>query len=163
MRDVSDAYRWAQTLPSTVREEFKSGEAKVAAFITTKRLNNPIVSAVPETRLTPTTLAPEHSRSAQDFQKALKDLQPELNQFDFAPTPPTPTATQTSSQTAQSVTITKVTTQQATQRSIPEELDSRSRAALQEIREGLNLSSDIEAIRVCIAMGHKHLKSLLGL
>ena len=41
-------------------------------------------------------------------------------------------------------------------------LDSRSLAMIQEVKNGLNLSSDAEALRALIALGYRGVKSLLG-
>jgi hypothetical protein len=227
-RDMSEAYKWLQTLPASVREELKSMEQVVSLYLRAKRLGGSITQQELEALSNTKKEAP---RNSQDFQKTLKELQYELQQFDMAPgqsaQPSGGTAGLAASAgttgTASTVSRAAGTQTQASGFTAPHagsqvtgssqaqasfqsqahagvpssvpssagaaskpmvenigtgagpgaqqaaaagplaalRLDPRSRHLLNEVREGLNLSSDIEVIRMSLVLAHKSLKDLL--
>lgn len=158
MRDVSEAYVWAQSLPQSTREELKSVELMVAAYLKAKRSGS--VSLPSEG---------DQSQSAQDFQKALKGLQTELDQFDFAPPGQTEENTSLKPVAPPVKPTSKPIPLRSSQPQNPQptgsenqnlKLDSRSMKTIQEIRTALNLSSDTEVIRMCLTLAQRALKNL---
>jgi hypothetical protein len=179
-RDMSEAYKWLQSLPPNIREEMKSMEQVVSLYLRAKRLGG----AVPggdELGQASKQAAHEAPKSSLDFQKALKGLKHELEQFDFAPNAQQPTLTpqQTApenQQQPQQQPPSPPAQQQVTpphQPSIADipahapnilsslRLDPKSRQIVNEVRDGLNLSSDMEVIRMSLILAHKKLKELL--
>src|SRR5262245_36974220 len=129
-RDIGEAYKWIQTLPPNVRDEMKTMEQMVLHYLRAKSMGN-LANFQLE----------QQTKKSQDFQKTLQSLKVEMDQFDPpAPQPPPPTAV------APSVTVSAPAQTQETSL----KLDSRSRQIVNEIKEGLNLSSDMEVIRMCL-------------
>jgi hypothetical protein len=178
-RDMSEAYKWLNTLPPNVRDEMKSMEQVVMLYIKAKRLGGGVPSKedIDSFRSqTQTTQAPDASKSSQEFQKTLKTLKTELDRFDFQPQsqptlsqeaskmlephPVQPSAPQTY-QPAQAVH--QEAEQPHTSHNILSALrmDPRSRQIVNEIREGLNLGSDNEVLRMSLVLAHKTLRDLL--
>ncbi|MCC6278355.1 MAG: hypothetical protein IT289_10625 [Oligoflexia bacterium] len=171
-RDVSEAYKWVQSVSPSVRESIKTVDQLVALYLKVKRFGG---AALDEFMLqqdgasrpeVPTP--PVQSKSAEDFQKTLKGLKAELEQFDFSPTPHQATAPQVASAESTAATAPTEPTNPAppqAPRTAPhpmsDHLDPRSRQIISEIKEHLNLSSDQEVVRMLIVLGAQRLKSLL--
>lgn len=188
---MSEAYKWLQTLPASVREDLKSMEQVVSLYLRAKRLGGQIPPQELEATLGAKKEAP--AKTPQDFQKTLKELQFELQQFDMGPgQTPGPQAMQqmplVAPQThtgvrgngpsvgagaaAQAAPIAPSGTESigpgagapqaaASGPLAALRLDPKSRHLINEIREGLNLSSDQEVIRMSLVLAHKSLKELL--
>jgi hypothetical protein len=172
-RDMSDAYKWLQSLPTSVREEMKSMEQVVALYLRAKRLGGAVPTKEDvDNHVTPSQ---ETSKSSQDFQKSLKSLRHELDQFDFAPSAQAPTNSHAESNGVQApspkapfAAPPKQGVQEMDSISHPHtpmptamRLDPRSRQLMNDIHEGLNLSSDVEVIRMSLVLAHKALVGLL--
>ena len=172
---MSEAYKWLQTLPPHIREEIKSMEQGVFLYLKTKRLGGGIPN-VEDLKSGAGPSTPQTPKASQEFQKNLKDLRVELAQFDFAPPqtnqpvnpqpqqqytghgfhqgqqqtvanpPPQPTV----SHYAAPPTPAPVPEDTAAQLFSAMRLDPRSRHIITEIRDGLNLSSDLEVIRLSL-------------
>src|SRR5258708_7430478 len=131
---MSEAYKWLQSLPPSIKDEMKSMEQVMSLYLRAKRLGGAIPSREDLGQFPPP--APkENVKSAQDFQKTLKNLSQELEFFDAPQTPtPKPAQAQPSAQptTHQENPILK--------------LDPKSRGLIHDIKEGFNLSSDVEVI-----------------
>jgi hypothetical protein len=156
-RDIGDAYKWSQSLPAPAREEMKTMEQMVYAYLKAKTqgaLNN-------------NNYQPDGIKKSVEFQKTLLNLKSELEQFDSAPAAPATPVSQayqnslgatTQSFANQSPTI---ETQRADFPKTELKLDSKSRQIIEDIREGLNLSSDMEVIRMSLVLAHKTVKNLI--
>lgn len=172
-RDMSDAYKWLHTLPPNVRDEMKSMEHVVVLYLKAKRLGVSIPSKEDLESLkvasnsAPPTIA-EPSKNSQEFQKTLKNLKTELDRFDFNPNsapqeitldvPKSPEATaqaQAPGPTAPAQHVEPPNILSALR------MDPRSRQIVSEIRDGLNLSSDIEVLRMSLVLAHKTLRDLV--
>lgn len=206
-RDVSEAYKWVLTVSPSVRDSIKTVDQLVALYLKVKRFGgsaleefmNTIESKAPA----PAQPAPQ-TKSAEDFQKTLKGLKVELDQFDFsnngaatasngsanhtvtpaqtstvAPQvlqnsqqqssiqiqqPPIAQHTATAQQTAQAPTP-NVQPQSVQTTTTPHiqaafALDARSKQIIHEIRESLNLGSDIEVIRMSLVLAESKLREL---
>ncbi|MBK9292888.1 MAG: hypothetical protein IPM57_00320 [Oligoflexia bacterium] len=139
-RDMSEAYKWLQTLPPPLRDEFKTAEELVLSYLKAKRmgsLNN---------------FQPEPTKKTAEFQKTLQNLKAEMDQFDFEPAPTTNVSNSASLQP-----------QQTNQPNILSQIkiDPKSRQIINDIRDGLNLSSDMEVVRMSLVLAHKSLKNLI--
>lgn len=160
-RDMSEAYKWLQSLPPTIREEMKSMEQVVSLYLRAKRFGGSVPTTDELNQAPKFHTETEAPKSSQDFQKALKGLKHELEQFDFAPSPQPPQAqapanTQTSNESAE-----PPLPPQSTPNILSSlRLDPKSRQIVNEVRESLNLSSDMEVIRMSLVLAHKKLKDL---
>lgn len=160
-RDMTEAYRWLQSLPPSIRDTMKSMEQVVSLYLQSKRLGGlpKDFQAAPNGASPSGNTANENSKSTQEFQKTLKSISHELQQFDFStegvidppPASVTPIPTPQALPKAQSPSgdINSL------------RFDPKSRQIINEIRETLNLSSDQEVIRVCLVLGQRALKDLL--
>ncbi len=168
-RDMSDAYKWLHTLPPNVRDEMKSMEHVVVLYLKAKRLGVSIPSKEDlESLKSATSGAPpsiaEPSKNSQEFQKTLKNLKTELDRFDFSPnSTPAPQEIQLEGPQAPIGTAPLATAVHADPPNILSALrmDPRSRQIVTEIRDGLNLSSDIEVLRMSLVLAHKTLRDLV--
>jgi len=203
-RDVSDAFRWSQTLPADVRDGIKSVEQMVWLFLRTKRLGGGIPTREDMNSYNQghgSSGQVEESKSSQEFQKTLKSLRQELDQFDPAVPGHVDFAREGTGRTvrppmdSQGGSVTKsvqptkqleleaqnqaghsfsqdsgsANTGSQTYNTSPHapnlltslRLDPKSRQIVGEIREGLNLSSDMEVIRMSLVLAHKRVKDLL--
>ncbi len=201
-RDMTEAYKWLQTLPPSAREELKTMDQVVSLYIRAKRLGVPLPSF--DQGSSSLANASENQKSSQDFHKTLKNLQVELQKFDdgsgaiavkppigtINPIPtqnstPIPSTSQGAQQGQLSMSLpllhqanSQITAPlpQSTQNVGTEDghshnshgnlltamrMDPKSRHIINELREGLNLSSDVEVIRMCLVLAHKSLKELI--
>lgn len=165
-RDISEAYKWLQTLPPPLRDEFKTAEELVLSYLKAKRmgsLNN---------------YQPEAPKKTAEFQKTLQNLKAEMDQFDFeAPAQQSPATAPHSTQApvqqaatspAPVPSVSNNQLQQAHQAQINQQnilsqikMDPKSRQIINDIRDGLNLSSDLEVVRMSLVLAHKSLKNLI--
>lgn len=111
--------------------------------------------------------------SIQNFKNELKSLAGMMGEFEIVETPgPTPSVRMRSHQpempTSQSVAAAPSVSAAASVSAAPQSaaiflqnLDERSVAVVQEVRSRLNLSSESEALRLLIAVGHGQLKNLM--
>lgn len=148
-RDMRDAYNWVQTLPPAVRDSLKTMEQVVAFYLQSKRMGTtPQINGSAEI---------PGQQTAQDFRRSLKTLQTELEQFDFSgpekpQLPQEPVIERNSASPRPAV------------KSSPEplKLDTKSQQVIDEVRESLNLSSDMEVIRMSLMLAHKKFKDILS-
>jgi hypothetical protein len=184
-RDMSEAYKWLQTLPASVREEIKSMEQVVSLYLRAKRLGGalPTREEVSSYVLPRQEAVLENSKSGQEFQKTLKNLKHELEQFDFAggnggpegqiplskmpslenfAAPQQASHLATAAQNSQPQLVLPPVANNAANNVVAAlRLDPRSRQIVNDIRENLNLSSDVEVIRMSLVLAHRTLKDLL--
>jgi hypothetical protein len=113
--------------------------------------------------------------SIQNFKNELKSLAGMMGEFEIVETSgPTPSVRMRSYQTeAPASSVTSSTSSTTSISATPsasaapqstallENLDGRSVAVVQEVRSRLNLSSESEALRLLIAVGHGQLKNLM--
>jgi hypothetical protein len=112
-------------------------------------------------------------KKSQDFQKTLQNLKAEMEQFEpsQAPqivhqTPPQQVAPQQVSPAQNmgtgAMAYPPIGPHHDTQHLLGAlKLDPKSRQILNEVREGLNLSSDAEVIRMCLVLAHKTIRGLI--
>lgn len=111
--------------------------------------------------------------SIQNFKNELKSLAGLMGELDKPqrqdpPPPPAPASAPTTSIQSLQTTQTVVQATQLTSTishgslQLHQQLDDVSLGIIQEVREELNLSSDLEALRVLIKMGHKKTKSIFN-
>jgi hypothetical protein len=162
----------------------KSMEQVVSLYLRAKRLGagNPTQEQMNQ--------KPPTTKSSQEFQRSLKDLQHELEQFDLGPDPSATSQAKMADELSeekdqvhiqegqhehmqgQSKVQVQVQVQTPTQ-SQPHAArsentlasilkDPKSSTILKEIREGLNLSSDVEVIRMSLVLAYRELRSLLN-
>jgi len=103
--------------------------------------------------------------SIQNFKNELKSLAGMMGEFEIVETSsgPAPSVRMRSSSAAPSPASTAPSVSAAPQMNSTslENMDERSLAAIQEVRSRLNLSSESEALRLLIAVGHGQLKNLM--
>ena len=149
-RDVADAYKWLQTLPQPVRDEMKTAEQMVLNYLKAKTLGQLANYQFQESQK-------ESQKKSQEFHKTLQTLKTEMDQFDTQINVPTQQQqTVHQQQPAQS--------QPMPQPQVPPQtlkMDPKSRQIINDIREGLNLSTDMEVIRMSLVLAHKAVKNLL--
>jgi len=177
-RDMSDAYRWLHTLPPNIRDEMKSMEQVVVMYLKAKRLGIPVPTKedLDNLRLATSTPPPpsiaEPSKNSLEFQKTLKNLKTELDRFDFNSPPPPPQEIPLEGGKPQEPTPQYQNHHQGNGVNPPPiaetpnilstlRMDPKSRQIVTEIRDGLNLSSDIEVLRMSLVLAHKMLRDLV--
>ena len=154
-RDISEAYKWLQTLPPSIREEMKTMEHMVLNYLRAKSMG------------TLTNFTVQSAPAKPEIQKTLQNLKAEMDQFDFSPasqvTQPQPTAAPAQQQ-ASVLTPSPTPVEPAAIQNILStiKMDPKSRQIMNEIREGLNLSTDLEVVRMCLVVAHKSIKNLLA-
>lgn len=151
-------------------------EQVVSLYLRAKRQGGALPTKEELEAYVPPTASPtlEHSKSSIEFQKTLKNLRHELEQFDFAGNPLPQAPIQTPGPSSHAVhqassphhaphptTENTGATSNAAHLLAALRLDPRSRQIVHEIREGLNLSSEVEVIRMSLVLAHKNLKELL--
>ncbi len=171
-RDIGEAYKWIQTLPPHVREELKTMEQMVLNYLRAKSMGT-LDKFQPDAQ----------TKKSHDFQKTLQNLRAEMEQFDppevvpqaqphYEATQPVnpnvfPQAQQQQQGQAMQVQVQMQSQQAQQQTPSPAQLlnslklDPKSRQILNEIRDGLNLSSDAEVIRMCLVVAYKTIKNLI--
>jgi hypothetical protein len=159
-RDTTEAYKWLQTLPPSVKDEMKSMEQVVSLYLRAKRLGGGVPTSEELNVKNGATKNPE------DFQKSLKDIQMELEKFNLGPDPSATSQAKVAHDLAapSTVTVTSATTETtSTTATIASSLrfDPKSREIISEIRDGLNLSSDMEVLRLSLIIARKNLDNLL--
>jgi hypothetical protein len=169
---MSDAYKWLHTLPPNVRDEMKSMEHVVVLYLKAKRLGVSIPSKedLESLKVAASSAAPsiaEPSKNSQEFQKTLKNLKTELDRFDFNPAAPeAQLELQKPTDQIQQTSSFGASVAPPVQADPPNilsalRMDPRSRQIVTEIRDGLNLSSDIEVLRMSLVLAHKTLRDLV--
>ncbi len=150
------AYSWLQNQPTNIKEMASTPDILVSLFLKTTRDGEGALTRP----------------SIQNFKNELKELAGMMGDFE-APTPP-PQQTPQPQPTKLAQPVTAVTPPE----SIPSaylnpliepsrqvhahkvELDPKSWFMIQEVKENLNLSSEMEAIRVLIKIGAERIKCL---
>ncbi len=157
-RDIGEAYKWIQTLPPHMKEELKTMEQMVLSYLKSKSMG------------TLGNYASEGPKKSQEFQKTLQNLKAEMDQFDFVrsdePTPPVAvpqSAAPAQPQPNAVPQISQIAQQAPLQPNLLAalKLDPRSRQIVNDIKDGFNLSSDLEVIRMSLVLAHKTLKNLI--
>ncbi len=140
---LSKAYLWAQTQPESIRNLAATPDALVGLFLRAQRNGEASLE----------TVAPV---SRTNFMSDLKSLASELEQFDG---PPNGGQFQNMKTThTQTVTSYVPPTPQARSESLA--LDSKSLEMVQEVKRQLNLTSELEVLRLLIVMGYEKAKTI---
>ncbi len=151
------AYSWLQNQPPNIKEMASTPDILVSLFLKTTRDGEGALTRP----------------SIQNFKNELKELAGMMGDFE-APTPPPPQQAPQPQPTKLAQPVTAVTPSEYIPPSysapLPEptlqvhthkiELDSKSWFMIQEVKETLNLSSEMETIRVLIKIGSERIKSL---
>jgi hypothetical protein len=136
---LQKAYSWLLNQSPSIKEMASTQEMLVSLYLKAQRNGEASLEAP----------------SIQNFKQELKSLANMMG--DFAP----PTQQQAPQQGTATSTIAKTIPLANTQ--IPSafnELDTVSLTAIQEVKSILNLSSDTEALRALIALGHKQFRKI---
>ncbi|MCE3009116.1 MAG: hypothetical protein LW875_00705 [Proteobacteria bacterium] len=133
---TKQAYDWLMNQPEHIRSLATSMDIAVNLYLTAKRHGTDALERP----------------SIQNFQKELKSLAGLMEEFK-PPTPP-PSAAAPVMAPSQAPTPTAVTSHNRN-------LDAKSTEMLNEIKSGLNLSSDEEVLRLLISTGYYQLKALI--
>ena len=138
---LQKAYSWLLNQSPSIKEMASTQEMLVSLYLKAHRNGEASLEAP----------------SIQNFKQELKSLANMMG--DFAPTPQ-PQAPQQGTATS---TIAKTSPLANVQSNMPSsfnELDNVSLTAIQEVKSTLNLSSDTEALRALIALGHKQFRKI---
>jgi hypothetical protein len=136
------AYQWLQTQ-----------EAEVKRLATTPDL---LISLYHKSQLAQGR-DPLDRPSLKSFKSDLKSLAGMMGEFESKPEPKVETPRQ---ETRQEIKA-DYRAEAASNRDPLQMLDPRSRAMIQEVRDSLNLSHDLEALRLLLVLGHKKLDQFL--
>jgi hypothetical protein len=135
---LQKAYHWLLNQSPSIKEMASTQEMLVSLYLKAQRNGEASLEAP----------------SIQNFKQELKSLATMMGDFTPTQAPANPTA----------VTIAKtMPTAQIQTNTMPSsfnELDNVSLTAIQEVKNILNLSSDTEALRALIALGHKQFRKI---
>jgi hypothetical protein len=141
---LTKAYMWLVHQNDAIKELATTPDILVSLFLKAQRNGD-------EALETP---------SIQNFKKELKSLAGMMGELDIKATPvahaPSQTAPQVVVQQAKQVNIQN----NHMSMDLAGQLDAKSRAVIAEVREQLNLSSDLEVIRLLVSLGYHKAKSL---
>jgi len=168
---LTSAFNWLQTQPDSVRKLATTPDALVGLFTRAKRFGN-------------SSLEADAPISGQNFMSDLKNLAEGLKQFEgskAAPMPQWPAAPEASGSALSTQTFLNQVNQQVNQQvhqvnhlnqiftptgssSVGSQasLNDRSRGMIQEVKEQLNLSSEVEVLNMMVALAYKYLRNLLS-
>jgi hypothetical protein len=148
---IAQAYEWLQTQPSHIRELANNTDGMVAMFLQAKRRGPNTLTSGPAT--------------SESFKQDLKTLAEGMRQFEERaaqeaanniPTQvPTPAQTQKATPLAQTQPAAPIMQTNA------QTHDIKTQQILTEVRHKLNLSTDQEAMRMLVAIGHERLSDIL--
>lgn len=133
---LQKAYAWLLTQNSSIKEMANTQDMLISLYLKAQRGGD----------------AALETPSIQNFKQELKSL---ANLMGDLQTPPTAQATPT----AVTIPQQQVPQYQPTSSTLSQ-LDGNSLNALADVRNTLNLSSDIEALRALIALGYKQFKKI---
>jgi hypothetical protein len=139
---LQKAYSWLLNQSPSIKEMASTQEMLVSLYLKAQRNGEASLEAP----------------SIQNFKQELKSLANMMG--DFAPTSNASVIPQQGTATS---TIAKTMPLANTQTNMPSafnELDNVSLTAIQEVKNVLNLSSDTEALRALIALGHKQFRKI---
>lgn len=144
---LQKAYTWLLTQSPAIKEIASSQEMLIGLYLKAQRNGD----------------ASLETPSIQNFKQELKslagimgDLQPSVKPQTAA----TPVSAQTQHHAQYQQHATPSASSSATQHSLMSSLDPTSLQAIAEVKQTLNLSSDTEALRALIALGHKQFKKI---
>ena len=144
---LQKAYTWLLTQSPAIKEIASSQEMLIGLYLKAQRNGD----------------ASLETPSIQNFKQELKslagimgDLQPSVKPQTAA----TPGSAQTQHHAQYQQHATPSASSSATQHSLMSSLDPISLQAIAEVKQTLNLSSDTEALRALIALGHKQFKKI---
>lgn len=137
---LQKAYSWLLNQSPSIKEMASNQEMLVSLYLKAQRNGEASLEAP----------------SIQNFKQELKSLANMMG--DFAPTSqPTPQQGVATSTVAKTMPVPNVSSNMP---STFNELDNVSLTAIQEVKNVLNLSSDTEALRALIALGHKQFRKI---
>lgn len=163
---LAQAYNWLKTQPASVRERAQSADTLVSLYLHAKRYG--------AHSLSPWDGEPEGN--SQTFKSDLKNLARDFKDFEppavslAVPVESMPTTTTTqavaqqavaTTQTVQTVTTTQVKATSTAFANLEQNLDPRTVEILRDMRDRLNLSSEMEVLRMLIVIGYDRLRSIL--
>lgn len=144
---LQKAYAWLLTQNSSIKEMANTQDMLISLYLKAQRGGD----------------AALETPSIQNFKQELKSLANLMGDLQTAPVQPqtshqaTTVATSTVSSAVSAPTYANPTLASSIQ--LPQ-LDGNSLSALAEVKNTLNLSSDIEALRALIALGYKQFKKI---
>ena len=148
---LQKAYTWLLTQGPAIKEIASSQDMLISLYLKAQRNGE----------------ASLETPSIQNFKQELKslagimgDLQVPSGASASSIFPPSSQATQASQAAPQSTFHQMATPSKASSMGPLANLDTVSLQAISEVKQVLNLSSDMEALRVLIALGHKQIKKL---
>lgn len=143
------AYQWLTGQSASIKEMASSPDILVSLYLKATRDGDSALERP----------------SIKNFKTELKSLAGMMGELDRGPlaTTPMPQSFMSSPQQAmETTTQTVVLSQQTTTPAQSlDSLDARTRDMIREVKEGLNLSSDMEALRLLVKLGHTRSKGLL--
>ncbi len=137
---LQKAYTWLLTQSPAIKEIASSQEMLIGLYLKAQRNGD----------------ASLETPSIQNFKQELKSLAGIMG--DLQPTSPAVTQNKNSSNTSPQAYFHQPAVQPLVQPSLTSTLDPASLQAIAEVKQTLNLSSDIEAMRALIALGHRQFK-----
>lgn len=151
------AYSWLQNQPANIKEMASTPDILVSLFLKTTRDGEGALARP----------------SIQNFKNELKELAGMMGDFEAIPNPPPQQQPQQSKSMSPSLSAdissaefipsspsTPLVEFTRPSPSLKMEVDSKSWFMIQEVKENLNLSSEMEALRVLIKIGAERIKSL---
>lgn len=136
------AYQWLMGQHSSIKEMATTPDILVSLYLKTTRDGSAALDRP----------------SIQNFKNELKSLAGMMGELDRPVVQP-PLQTQTQTQTQVSYTEKTLTATTQT-RDLVEVLDASTKGMIQEVKEELNLSSDLEALRMLVKIGYGRAKGL---
>lgn len=162
---LTAAFNWLQSQPDSVRKMATTPDALVGLYLRAQRFGN-------------SSLESDAPVSSQAFMSDLKNLAEGLKQFEdpkesrkllhttSQPSPsmqaPPPPQAMSSGAGAWSGFHQFQSPPMAPVAPLPQQLNERSWAMIQEVKSQLNLSSDVDAINMMVALAYKNLRNLLA-
>ncbi len=137
---LTAAFNWLQSQPDSVRKLATTPDALVGLYMRAQRFGN-------------TSLENDAPVSSQAFMSDLKNLAEGLKQFEEPKEIKRPQTPPPQQAWAAAPTFTSPP---------PSQLNERSWAMIQEVKSQLNLTSDVDAINMMIAVAYKNLRNLLA-
>ncbi len=137
---LQKAYHWLLNQSASIKEMASTQEMLVSLYLKAQRNGD----------------ASLETPSIQNFKQELKSLATMMGDFQ-GPTSAMPSHVQAGLSALASSSVAKAT---SVMPSTFNELDNASLTAIQEVKNTLNLSSDTEALRALISLGHKHFRKI---
>ncbi len=140
---LAQAFNWLKAQPQSVRERALSADALVSLYLHAKRYGSAVTPWDQDSQV-----------GANAFKSDLKNLAQGFKEFDQEPEMATAVK-----QTVQTQTLTTTHIESSLPATNP--IDTKSLEILREVQKRLNLSSELEALRMLVLLGFEKIKPLL--